>query len=213
MSEDTDSETELYGTSPWVIGELMIIISLITPLGFIPGSYDITTSGISLYSNFMVYSLIWVYSMDIFSGYFIAIHPAVLYLTLPLSIFNILYIRQIVRYYKGKSSRYSAVMAGVLSLIVPTFFSLVISFVSAPLQNITFIVPIPIQFIAGLIFLHKIPGPELISPWPGIFKDYSWWIPKRPEWWDRYFSSKSEDEESLSLADATRWTEVEEQDP
>lgn len=36
MSEETDSETDLYGVSPWVIGQLMFIMTILAPLGFVP---------------------------------------------------------------------------------------------------------------------------------------------------------------------------------
>ncbi|MGY5859137.1 MAG: hypothetical protein RTU63_07195 [Candidatus Thorarchaeota archaeon] len=192
MTGEEDPDLELYGTSPGVIAFFMILISLIVPIGVIPfNAWMLFGFGAS---DSLIYSLLWFYTPGLYIPYF-AIPLFMLlnfWLTIPLTIFNIAYIRQIVQYYRGRCTRYSAIWVGMLSLTFPTLFSLVLT---APSFGTTFIGPIPIQFIAGLIFLFKYPGPEMTSPWRYDLSERSWWRPKRPEWWSRMFPPSEQDEE------------------
>ena len=63
MSEGTDSETELYGVSPSLIGMLMFIVTILTPIGFVP-----LDGGIFLVMSWLqgpfLYGLLWVWNLD-----------------------------------------------------------------------------------------------------------------------------------------------------
>jgi hypothetical protein len=179
---------EIYGVSPWVIGFIMILISLITPLGIVPinGSFMILTDW---FQGPFIYGLLWSYtwrsSSSIMFLSFQFLNLSYIWILVPLSIFSILYVRQIMRYYFGKSSRDSALMAGILSILFPSLLDLVITASIAGISQVGFIIPIPIQFIAGLVLLRKFEGPEVISPWPGQFIDWSWWIRLKAKWSNR----------------------------
>ncbi|MFW9806591.1 MAG: hypothetical protein ACFFFK_07680, partial [Candidatus Thorarchaeota archaeon] len=95
---------------------------------------------------------------------------------LQLTFLNWLFAYWIVRYYQGKSSRFSVLMIGLVSVLFPFFGSLYMSVVSV---RMALVIPLPFQFILGLIILHKIEGPEVISPWSGMRIDVSWWKWKR----------------------------------
>ena len=172
--------------SPWVIGQIMIIITLITPLGMsLTNGYILIAT--TWFEGPFIYGLLWVFDWG-YHGYysdFAVFNIPFMWLMVPLSIFSILYIRQIVRYYLGKRSRDSALMVGIISVVFPSLLSLLPMILGAGLSQICFIIPIPIQFIAGLIFLHKFEGPEVISPWPGQFIDWSWWKRLRARWSNR----------------------------
>jgi len=197
MVDEEDPDLELIGTSPGVIAFFMILISLIVPIGIIPMNAFMVIGG-SLgfgYPNFLIYSLVWCYAPEFPLSYgqiplFMLVN---IWLTLPLTIFNILYIRQIIRYYQGKCTRYSAVWVGMLSIVLPTLVALSTSGILVPNSEFIFIGPIPIQFVAGLYFLRKYPGPEMTSPWVGNLDDNSWWRPKKPQWWYRMFPPKGEE--------------------
>jgi len=200
MTSEEDPDLELYGTSPGVIAFFMILISLIVPIGVLPSNAFIVLFGEMgmMFSapNFMIYSLLWVFVPEFPLS--LALIPLFLILniwfTLPLTIFNIVYIWKIVRYYRGNCSRYSVIWVGMLSITIPTIFALATTGFLNPTAGLVIIGPIPLQFIAGLIFLYKIPGPEMTSPWRYDLVERSWWVPKRPEWWSRMFPSSEEDE-------------------
>ena len=60
MSEEEDPDLELFGTSPGVIAFFMILITLIVPLGVIPFGGFMIFGGISGFSEFTIYSIIWL---------------------------------------------------------------------------------------------------------------------------------------------------------
>lgn len=200
MTEEEDSDLELYGTSPGVIAFFMILISLIVPLGVLPSNaFIVLFGGMGMSPDFMIYSLIWVYTPEFYIPFtliplFLALN---IWFTLPLTIFNIAYIWKIIRYYRGDCTRYSAIWVGMLSITIPTIFALLTTGILSGTGSLVVIGPIPLQFIAGLIFMFKIPGPEMTSPWRGDLGDRSWWTPKRPDWWLRMFPPSEEEERNI----------------
>jgi len=188
---DAESEMELYGVSPRVIGFIMIIITLITPIGIV-----LTTGTLVALTGWwrtpFTYGLLWVYEWSSYSYFVFSriyfLDLFYLWFLIPLNTFSILFVRQIIRYYSGKSSHESVVMVGILSVIFPSLLWFLASFRLALLFgsfNFGIIIPLPIQFIAGMIFLRKFEGPEVISPWPGQFIDWSWWVRLKAKWSNR----------------------------
>ncbi len=157
-TDEYSTEIELYGVSPGVIAAIMFFISVSFPFGVIFGVFGIPLALILVFVN-----------------------P---YALLPLTILNILYAIRIVKYYQGKSTKSSAILIGLLSVILPPIIILPVSWM---LGGFHFLLPIPIQFIAGLILMWRIEVPEVISPWSGMRLDLSWWKwerPKRKSDWD-----------------------------
>jgi len=190
VTEEEDPDLELLGTPPGVIAFFMILITLIVPLGVLPWNAFILLGG-GIYADFMIYSLIWVYIPGFYIPFiwmplFILVN---IWFTLPLTIFNVAYIWKIIRYYRGNCSRYSVIWVGLLSITIPTVFVLATTGFLNPTSGLIIIGPIPIQFIVGLIFLYKFPGPEMTSPWRYDLSERSWWVPKRPDWWARMVST------------------------
>lgn len=203
MNKEDDPDLELLGTPPGVIAFFMILISFVAPIGIIPFNAWIVLGGGYGNPSLMIYSLIWFYTPDLYIPFslmplFFLIN---IWFTIPLTIFNLAYIRQVVHYYRGKCTRYSAIWIGMLSVTIPTLFTLAVTGLLTP-GSFVFIGPIPIQFITGLIFLYKIPGPDMTSPWRGDLTDRHWWTPRRPEWWNRTFPSSKENEKEKSETDS-----------
>ncbi|MHA1949905.1 MAG: hypothetical protein ACXAAO_13750 [Candidatus Thorarchaeota archaeon] len=162
MSDVEDSYSEFYGVSPRLIATIMILVTVIVPIGYIPaGAIILLIPSIHVYGTF---GLFWFLGsgFDINTGFHFLQPPLMVY-TLFLSIFNILYVLQVVKYYQGKTTNQRVLLVGAVSLIYPALLVLITAaIVLLPLQMIHVIWPIPIQFIIGLILLYKIPGPELI---------------------------------------------------
>lgn len=174
-TDEYSTEIELYGVSPGIIGVIMFFVSISFPFGFIFGAFGIPLALI-----------------------FIFVNP---YALLPLTIPNILYAIRIVKYYQGKSTKSSAIIVGLLSVILPPIIILPLSWISIGILHV--FLPIPIQFIAGLILMWRIEGPEVISPWSGMRLDLSWWKwerPKRKSDWDPFKEEKKalEKEDSVN---------------
>ena len=174
-SEEFATEMELYGTSPGVIAVLMIITTLVAPCGIVPS--EMGPFGRYWY----LYSLVWLYSSGSpFPPGFWFLNYNLL-ITLPLCMLQVVFAIWIVRYYQSKTTKYTAMTIGLLSILLPTILVLYFS------SLVVVIYPIPIQFIIGLIILWRIDGPEVISPWSGMRLDLSWWKwpnRKRGDDWD-----------------------------
>ena len=163
MSTDRYStEMELYGVSPGVIGLIMVIVTLFSPLGFIP----MESIGMFGFYSVMpgIYGLFWIF-----------VNP---FIYLPLCLLNMLYVHRLVRYYQARSSRDSVHLIGLLSILLPT---LIILYIFGMFGTLVIVYPIPLQFIIGLIIMHRVEGPEVISPWSGMRLDLSWWKSRRPK--------------------------------
>ncbi|MHA1949904.1 MAG: hypothetical protein ACXAAO_13745 [Candidatus Thorarchaeota archaeon] len=169
---DLDDELELYGVSPREITILMILVTLLFPVGGIGFVYNWSNTPPLLYGVFWVTTLdnvlmAWLWYL----GNPIALLQ-IIWMTVPLCTFNLLYIRQINRFFYGKTSRDIALFYGLLSVLVPSAISAALWTESVLPFVIT---PLPFQFVVGIILLYKYRDPELISPWEGYFLDLSWW--------------------------------------
>jgi len=177
------TEMELYGVSPGVIAFIMAVVTASVPLGYIPDG--------------MIYSVLWVLPLGYGFAespfgffYFYFLDPFVIFVTLPLTILNIMFAVWIVRYYNAKTSKYTAIFIGILSILLPSALFLYLNMMAG---SILLLYPIPIQFIVGLILLWRIEGPDVISPWSGMRLDLSWWKwgrEKKKSDWDPFDQEK-----------------------
>ena len=172
MSEELDSEMELYGVSPNAIAVIMILVTFFLPVG---EANLIPYGGIHGFS--FIYSALWmILPSQGLSSLWLMMNPLIwmvtAWLTIPLCSLNLLYIRQLWRHYMGYSNKGSVLWVGLLSLMVPSIISLYVTYLGFP---VGLVLPIPIQFICGLVLLYKFREPELISAWAGIYLDLSWW--------------------------------------
>ncbi|MFW9910373.1 MAG: hypothetical protein ACFFEF_17595 [Candidatus Thorarchaeota archaeon] len=160
------------GVGPRVVAIFMIMITLF-PLGVMPVGEEF----------WITYSVFWILVISPPYIIFDIMMFGFLWLIIPLYIFSILYIRQIVRFFYGISSRDSALMCGLLSILFPTLVGIGASvLLGLPYRSYLYIFPIPVQFLAGLVFLYRFREPENVSAWSGQFMDWSWWIRLKPKW-------------------------------
>lgn len=169
---DPDEDLELYGVSPREITILMILVTVLFPVGGIGLVYNWSNSPPLLYGVFWVTDL---YSVFIAWLWYLG-HPIellqIVWMTVPLCIFNLVFLRQINRFFNDKTSRDTALVCGLLSIVVPSMISAAL-WTEALLPFV--ITPLPFQFFAGILLLYKFRDPEVISPWEGYFLDLSWW--------------------------------------
>jgi len=172
ISDETESSLELEGVAPRVIGIFMIMISLL-PLGLMPIGEQF----------YLMYSIFWIIVIRPPFIIFDITMFAFLWIIIPLYIFSILYIRQISRFFYGRSSRDSALMCGLISILFPTLVGIGTSvLLGLPYSSYLILYPIPVQFLAGLVFLYRFREPENVSAWSGQFLNWSWWIRLKPKW-------------------------------
>ena len=159
--DDTDDLLELYGTCPYVIGIIMLLVTLLLPVG-----------GINLIFNFQnleskIYSPIWMINSNLQ-----VTTVSTIWITIPLCTINSLFVIHINRFFSNTASRDVIITIGILSMITPSVITIYIWIT----YGVSFIItPIPIQFFVGLILLYKFRDPDYVSPWKGYFLDWSWW--------------------------------------
>ena len=170
MTEQIDEETymELYGVSPKVILILMGAITWVLPFGV----YYINLG--SAEEPFGVMGIIgFLFSID-FSNwlpYLSYMNPFMFWQLFTLGFFNLFFLYRMYKYYDGRTTKLNTITVGIFSVVLPLILAMVF-----PGYILGYYVgPIPIQFICGLIIMHRIPGPEIRSPWAGHFTDYSWY--------------------------------------
>ena len=171
-NDDPDDLLELSGTSPYVIGLLMGLVTFFLPVGGINLIFNMQNQTPRIYSAFWM-----INNLHDFWRMFDPLQLfATIWLTIPLCTLNFLYIIQINRFFSNTASRDVALFYGILSMIAPSVISLYL------LLSYGFpfvITPIPIQFFVGVILLYKFRDPDYVSPWKGHFLDWSWWTRQR----------------------------------
>ncbi|MGY5859136.1 MAG: hypothetical protein RTU63_07190 [Candidatus Thorarchaeota archaeon] len=151
MSHDEDPHRELSGPRLRVVRVFMIIVWLIVSLGVFPmiaGFVMIGKESTSV-QHFMEY-------VSFFS------HPMVIG---PLTCPSLLYIWQMVRYYRGDSTRYNTIMVGLLSVLLPTLYLILVGGMLSPIETLLVMCPLCLTIIVGLILMFRLPYVEMISPW------------------------------------------------
>jgi hypothetical protein len=145
---------------------IFMFFATLAPLGILPlGPQDR-----------LVYSIFWILLIHFSYIMFVPAMMTLMGIIVPLYTFSILYVRQIVRFFYGKSTRDSAIMCGLLSVAFPSLVGVLVSILlGLPYSQYLYIIPVPIQFAVGLHFLYKFREPEAVSPWSGQFIDWSWW--------------------------------------
>ncbi|TFH07983.1 MAG: hypothetical protein E4H14_07330 [Candidatus Thorarchaeota archaeon] len=170
--DDPEENLELYGTSPRVIAILLGLMTLLFPVGGIGLIYNWTGM------HPLLYGTIWVSPVEnfLFAFVYYLFHPwellSTIWITIPLCTFNFLFIIQINRWFYGKTSRDIVLFYGILSIVAPSAISLAL-WVTIDFAFI--ITPLPFQFLAGMLLLHKFRDPDYVSPWKGYYLDWSWW--------------------------------------
>jgi hypothetical protein len=156
--------SELYGVTPKLIAQIMILVTLIVPLGYISSGWH---ANLFLFWDpgvIGVYGLLWFLGSGFeFNHGLHFLQPNVIVPTLILGIFNILFVLQIWKYYMRKTSLRRVLLIGIASLIYPALLDFMSTIGYVTISMIGIVWPIPIQFIIGLILLYKIPGPELVT--------------------------------------------------
>jgi hypothetical protein len=167
-TEDPEDLLELSGTSPYVIGLIMVLVTFFLPIGGINFIYNSSNMQPQIYSAFWLIDDL----SDFWSIFNLGKLFSTIWMTVPLCFLNFLFIIQINRFFSNTASRDVALMYGILSMIAPSVITLYL-WITYEIPYL--ITPIPIQFFIGTILLYKFRDPDYVSPWNGYFLDWSWW--------------------------------------
>lgn len=172
----------------------MGLVTFVVPFGIIPTNIATNESGVA-FTEPILFGLLWVYAPYLTGSPFLTLDLYFTWMTIPLSLFNLFYFIETVRYYQGKCTRYRAVSVGVLSIVLPTILSIATTGILTPFVIFMFVGPLPIQFVVGLIIMYRIPGPELPSAFSNEIEDLDRSIPDRAMVIDSLYSDSGNDED------------------
>lgn len=163
MSNSDDSNLDIIGVDPGIIVGIMGLITIAVQYGVLPTIAIVGNENTStILFQPIIYGLLWILGPEpsqIFSIY----NLSFTWTTIPFSFINLLFFWQIVRYYQGKCTKNGVAWVGAFSITLPTILAIATFGLLTPFAFFPYIVPIPIQFIAGFILIHRIPGPEFVT--------------------------------------------------
>ncbi len=141
---------------------IMVLVTVISPFTTLLSSFGGHDHHVSISIN----ALFWAIFPSEFSfGGLQVLNLISLSFGIPLGFFNIVFAFQVVRYFRGETSKRRTFLAGISTLIIP-FASLIMAL---PLMISSgwyvYIGPIPVQLVTGLILVYFAGPKESTSPW------------------------------------------------
>ena len=163
MTNDASSDSDLVGVRPWLMGQIMFFLMMILPLGSIPLEYPIGVWFPSYAPR--IYGVLWTFDFGPYLHGF-ALNTMwfdynFLMLIFPTLILNVIFVLVIIGYYKGMINRNITILVGVLSVLIPVGATILTTGIF--LAGGEYVGSLPILLIVSLIFLHRVPGPEIIT--------------------------------------------------
>jgi hypothetical protein len=146
-----DENIEVLGTRPGVIAIVMFLIWLVVSLGVFPMTAFIVVLAREHVSP--------IHYNDYLSFFY---HPAFL---APFILPSIAFIWQMIRYYRGDCARHNATLVGILSVILPTLYFILVGGMFSTVESLFVISPIYLVIIVGIVLMYGRPITMLLSPW------------------------------------------------
>lgn len=144
------------------MGQILFFLMMVLPLGTFPVEVVyVDWFGPVRYSA-MLYGLLWNLNSLEISLNTLWFDSAFLFLALPVIVLDIIFVFEIVRYYKALVSRKHVIIVGALSFLMPLLIS-TITLMVFPIAGV-YVGPLPFMIITGLLLLYRVPGPEIDRP-------------------------------------------------
>ena len=141
---------------------IMVLVTLIPPYTTLLSGFG----GHDHHVSISIHALLWAIFPPEFSfGGLQVLNLNALSFGIPLGFLNIVFAFQVVRYFRGETSRRRTLLAGISTLIIP-FASLMMALPFMLSSGVyVYIGPIPVQLITGLILVYSVGPKEPTSPW------------------------------------------------
>jgi hypothetical protein len=94
---------------------------------------------------------------------------------LPLGVWRVVFVYQMVRYYRGLSTRYRTILAGILAEIPLLAFYYWGTYVTSMGVLSYLTIPTPLMFMGALVFLRMTPYPVPETPFDDQAEPDMWW--------------------------------------
>jgi hypothetical protein len=155
---------------PWMITTIMFILAFFGPisLNIYPEIGPFDSGRIYIFS--MTYQILSLYTLDI-----VVFDLSIVMATLLLSFMRPVFVYQLSRYYKGKTTRGRTIVVGIISELQLTLITGLVMLGSSMAIEYMIAVPIPILLLLGIVSMWLVPVPELAVPWKELDGPKAWW--------------------------------------
>ncbi|MHA2378141.1 MAG: hypothetical protein ACXADS_02615 [Candidatus Thorarchaeota archaeon] len=167
-----DQEIEGARVRPWMITTIMLVLAFFGPMSL--NIYPDGLMGRAIYIFSMTWQITDLATMDL-----VIFEIWIVMITALLAFMRPVFVYQLARYYKGRTTRGRTVIVGVISELQMTIITALVFLylLSNPITVFVYIiaVPIPVLLLVGLAFIWLIPVPELAVPWKELDEPKDWW--------------------------------------
>ncbi|MHA2143058.1 MAG: hypothetical protein ACXADC_11445 [Candidatus Thorarchaeota archaeon] len=159
---------------PWMITTTMFILAFFGPmsLNIYPGFGPFETDMIYIFA--MTYQFLNIFTLDL-----VVFDLPLIMATALFSFMRPVFVYQLSRYYKGRTSRGRTIAVGIISELQMTIITglVLLYLISSPIMAFVYMIaiPIPILLLLGLVFMWTVPVPEIHVPWKELDQPKSWW--------------------------------------
>jgi hypothetical protein len=171
MSEE--SETPAINdklVNPMVVGIVMALVALLAPLTFSIAVYD----GLHL----SVTAVLWGFISSPYQTYLEILNIFTLAVMMPFGFLRLAYAYQMVRLYKGRTTKKRTLTLGIVSELPIAMLSMLylIMWFLNPFSPMGLAGPTLILLIVGILIIRFRPPPESPEMWKEMSEEKSWWV-------------------------------------
>ena len=161
--------------NPTVVGIVMSLVALLAPLAFGLSGWD----GL----HYSVIAVLWSFTSTPYSTYLEITNIFTLVTMMPFGFLRLAYAYQMVRFYKGRTTKKRTLTLGIVSEIpfAILFIPYLIMWLLNPLGPIALGGPTLILLIVGILIIRFRPPPKSPETWVELSEEKSWWEKKSEE--------------------------------
>ena len=155
--------------NPEVVGIVMALVALLAPLAFSIAIYD----GLHL----SVTAVLWGFISSPYQTYLDILNIFTLFAMMPFGFLRLAYAYQMVRLYKGRTTKKRTLTLGIVSELpfMILFIPFVIIWLLDQHGSVALGGPTLILLIVGILIVRFRPPPESPETWAEISEEKSWW--------------------------------------
>jgi hypothetical protein len=156
--------------NPEVVGIVMALVALLAPFAFNIAIYD----GLHL----SVTAVLWGFISSPYQTYLDILNIFTLFAMMPFGFLRLAYAYQMVRLYKGRTTKKRALTLGIVSELpfVMLFILYLIMWFFSPYNPMGLAGPTLILLIVGILIIRFRPPPESPETWAEMPEDKPWWV-------------------------------------
>ena len=148
---------------PYSITVLILVITVIIPYAVLPWTWWSDTD-FEIYTGVAMVSIFWIlFPLEATPSGLVFLNPEYIPISSLFGVFNLIFALQIYRFCGAKSSEQNVIASGLLTLLIPIIF-MILNHPSLVL-NQTYIGPIPIQLVIGVLIMKLFETKYLETPW------------------------------------------------